>query len=69
MEPKETRSAQMYWVTGIFIEKFGNYQWVQISQTCCQINQTSFDCVKLFNQFLQETHDTISISNKLFKNN
>jgi hypothetical protein len=32
MEPKETSSAQMYWVTGIFIEKFGNYQWAQISQ-------------------------------------
>jgi hypothetical protein len=32
MEPKETNSAQMYWVTETFIEKFGNYQWAQISQ-------------------------------------
>lgn len=38
-------------------------------KTCCQISQTSFDCVKLFNQFHQETHDIISVLNKLFKNN
>jgi hypothetical protein len=62
MEPKETSSAQMFLVAGIFIEKIGNYQWALISQTCCQINQTSIDCIKLFHQFHQETHDTISIS-------
>jgi len=68
MEPKETSSAQIKCIGSLefLLKILATTNGHKYPKTCCQISQTSFDCVKLFNQFHQETHDIISISNKLF---